>query len=191
MVQSMEVEWVGGGDGEKCCTNVYLFEKLLNKTWTMRKIVNFTVLLDDCCWATVLLSWSLSLSSVIPVVFALFTVRIFIRSLCVCVLYLYLRILMFHYELNCNSSMSFCFCKRLSTLPSRCNILVPGVVCCVCVCVCVFLCVVQSFFLLLLVIVLLFSGARFLRIFHIYTNCSWLCFVVCFLLLLLFQFMCN
>lgn len=27
----------------------YLFEKLLNKTWTMRKIVNLTVLLDGCC----------------------------------------------------------------------------------------------------------------------------------------------
>lgn len=27
----------------------YLFEKLLNKTWTMRKIVNFMVLLDGCC----------------------------------------------------------------------------------------------------------------------------------------------
>lgn len=149
------VRWKRRWRRKKCCTKVCLFEKLLNKTWTMRKIVNFTVLLDGCCLATVLLSpWSPPLSSsLISIVFALFTVRIFIRWLCV--FYLYLRILMFHYELNCNSSASFLF---LQAFKHTANLAVISR----CLAVCVFLCVVQYFFLLLLVIVLLFSGARFL-----------------------------
>lgn len=81
----------------KSLARKYLFEKLLNKTWTMRKIVNFMVLLDGCC-LPVSVCWRAAYSLVCRALFSYFAFYV-----CRCLPYAFIRLL----------SVSRCYITKL------------------------------------------------------------------------------